>query len=537
MLPMCIKYYFNKILHGELMKKFLFALCIVQAIYAMEFVAHAAPRHEDSHLVRLVKAIGKAIGADASIEDVSIEETDGKIFLEGTPEAVQQKLDSLNDLGELRKHCLPFDTRATVVNTVPALDSWDSFFKAIGVNLAEVNIIDVTQATDDGSSLTFSGNDGLNKMAGMLYVSALKKKSSLFSLAVSAASTIKIDLVEERNDSLTIHYGRLGAFLASLPAEDVAKAEAEGKSDGSSTRRVAIDASSMLRKFIAACSDTVVLQPVEGSPGTYTPSTISLAEGNQALVPGCVDIVADNSGSMASFLDAKNTRIGTVNDQLPGLLQAIAKALPAGAELKVNIYTVNDALKLFQELTLTNGMKTPRLNTINASGGTSLHTMTDLFTTPNHVVIAYTDGEDYSSSLEIQESFQKISAARNTGNIAQVTLIGVCGVRSKYFTTTADQTGGKSYTADMSTFIQDLCQSASSLTQARDPLTLVLQGKQVTLWQSGALGLHAAKQTVRAGDTVNFGGNVRTVPDYVREIEKHLAEAKRIKELTGSSKY
>ena len=87
----------------------------------------------------------------------------------------------------------------------------------------------------------------------------------------------------------------------------------------------------------------------------------------------------------------------------------------------------------------------------------------------------------------------------------------------------------------MITFIQELCQSESSLTQARDPLTLVLQGKQVTLWQSGALGLHAATQTVRAGDTVNFGGNVRTVPDYVRAIEEHLAEAERLRALTGSA--
>ena len=526
MLSVWIKYHFNKILHGELMKKFLFALCIVQAIYAMEFVAQAAPRHEDSHLVRLVKAIG----ADASIEDVSIEETDGKIFLEGTPEAVQQKLDSLNDLGELRKHCLPFDTRATVVNTVPALDSWDSFFKAIGVNLAEVNIIDVTQATDDGSSLTFSGNDGLNKMAGMLYVSALKKKSSLFSLAVSAASTIKIDLVEERNDSLTIHYGRLGAFLASLPAEDVAKAEAEGKSDGSSTRRVAIDVSSMLRKFIAACSDTVVLQPIAGNPGVYTPSTISLKEGSQALVPGCIDIVADNSGSMSG------ASIRTVNDQLPDLLQALTNALPAGAELKVNILTVNDILSLHQQLTLTNGSPIPYVNKIDTTGSTELHLLKDLFMQLGHAVVIYTDGGDTNQSATAA-TLPEIQRARDRGDIAQVTLIGVAGAAPDYFTNVAATTGGKSYTADMSTFIQDLCQKASSLTQARDPLTLVLQGKQVTLWQSGALGLHAAKQTVRAGDTVNFGGNVRTVPDYVREIEKHLAEAKRIKELTGSSKH
>ncbi len=61
------------------MKKFLFALCIVQAIYAMEFVAQAAPRPEDSHLVRTLHAFGAG---------VSIEERDEKLFLEGTPEAV-----------------------------------------------------------------------------------------------------------------------------------------------------------------------------------------------------------------------------------------------------------------------------------------------------------------------------------------------------------------------------------------------------------------------------------------------------------------
>ena len=69
MLPLWIKYHFNKILHGELMKKFLFALCIVQAIYASAF-EQATPRHEDSHLVKALSAFGAG---------VSIEEKDGKL--------------------------------------------------------------------------------------------------------------------------------------------------------------------------------------------------------------------------------------------------------------------------------------------------------------------------------------------------------------------------------------------------------------------------------------------------------------------------
>jgi uncharacterized protein YegL len=86
-----------------------------------------------------------------------------------------------------------------------------------------------------------------------------------------------------------------------------------------------------------------VLQPVAGNPGVYTPSTISLKEGSQALVPGCMDIVADNSGSM------RGVSIDAVNAQLPDLLQALTNALPAGAELKVNIHTVNDILSLHQQ--------------------------------------------------------------------------------------------------------------------------------------------------------------------------------------------
>ena len=87
----------------------------------------------------------------------------------------------------------------------------------------------------------------------------------------------------------------------------------------------------------------------------------------------------------------------------------------------------------------------------------------------------------------------------------------------------------------MSTFIKDLCQSASSLTQARSPLTLVIQGTQVTLWQQDALGLHAATKNVRAGDIVNFGGIRRTVRDYVREIEMREEELKRLRALAGSA--
>ncbi len=441
-------------------------------------------------------------------------------------------LNSLNDLGELRRCFLPFDTRATVVNTVDVLDSWASFFKSLGINPEEVSSVNIQSALDENSSLTFSGNK--NKRVAQIYVEFLKEASSFFSWA---ASTMNTDLVEERSDSLIIHYGKLSAFLASLDVAEAEAEEGEGKSDGSSTRRVEIPVPSMLRKIIGACSDTVVLQPVAGNPGVYTPSTISLAEGSQALVPGCIDIVSDNSSSMTYSVDTINkTRIGIVNKQLPSLLQAIANALPAGAELKVNIYTVNDILKLHQELTLTNGITIPILDEIQATGGTALHTMTKLFTTPNHVVIAYTDGEDGSTYADTTLSRKKISEARDTGNIAQVTLIGVCGVHSEYFTTTADQTGGKSYTADMRTFIQDLCKSASSLTRARSPLTLVLQGRPLTLWQPDALGLHAATQTVRAGDTVNFAGKVLKVPDFVRQIEEHLAEVKRLEALQTKQK-
>ena len=517
-----IKTIFNKILHGELMKKFLFALCFVQAIYAMGFVAQAAPRPEDSHLVRALHAFGAG---------VSIEETDGKIFLEGTPEAVQGMLDSLNDLGELRKRFLPFDTRATVVNTVPALDSWDSFFKSLGINPEEVSSINIDSALDQNSSLTFSGKRNI-KVAN-IYVDFLKEESSFFAWA---ASTMETGLVEATSDSLTIHYGRLSAFLASLPAQDIVEDEAkaeegeegEERSDASSIRRVEIPVPSMLRKIIAACSDTVVLQPVEGSPGTYTPSTISLAEGNQALVPGCVDIVADNSGSMSG------ASIETVNDQLPSLLQALANSLPSGAELKANIHTVNDILSLHQQLTLTNGSPIPCVNKIVTTGGTELHLLKDLFMQLGHAVVIYTDGGDTNKSATTA-TLPEIQRARDRGDIAQVTLIGVAGAAPEYFTKVAATTGGKSYTADMSTFIQDLCQKASSLTQARSPLTLVIQGTQVTLWQQDALGLHAAAQTVRAGDIVNFGGIRRTVRDYVREIQMREGELKRLRALAGSA--
>ena len=213
MLSVWIKHHFNKIFHGELMKKFLFALCFVQAIYAMGFVAQAAPRPEDSHLVRALHAFGAG---------VSIEETDGKIFLEGTPEAVQGMLDSLNDLGELRKRFLPFDTRATVVNTVPALDIWDSFFKSLGINPEEVSSINIDSALDQNSSLTFSGKR--NKKVANIYVDFLKEESSFFAWA---ASTMETGLVEATSDSLTIHYGRLSAFLASLPAQDIVEDEAK----------------------------------------------------------------------------------------------------------------------------------------------------------------------------------------------------------------------------------------------------------------------------------------------------------------------
>jgi hypothetical protein len=509
-----IKYHFNKILHGELMKKFLFALCIVQAIYASAF-EQAAPRHEDSHLVKALSAFGAG---------VSIEEKDGKLLLEGTPEAVQGMLDSLNNLGELRKSFLPFDTRATVVNTVPALDSWDSFFKSLGIDPEEVSSVNIQSASDKNLSLTFSGDK--NKRVAQIYVEFLKEASSFFSWA---ASTMNTDLVEERSDSLTIHYGRLGAFLASLPEQEVAEAEeGEGKSDGSSTRRVAIPVPSMLRKIIAACSDTVVLQPIAGNPGVYTPSTISLKEGSQAIVPGCIDIVADNSGSMSG------ASIRTVNDQLPDLLQALTNALPAGAELKVNILTVNDTLGLHQQLTLTNGSPIPCVNKIVTTGGTELHLLKDLFMQLGHAVVIYTDGGD-TNKPATAATLPEIQRARDKGDIAQVTLIGVAGAAPDYFTNVAATTGGKSYTADMSTFIQDLCQSASSLTQARSPLTLVIQGTQVTLWQQDALGLHAATQNVRAGDIVNFGGIRRTVKDYVWEIEMREEELKRLRALAGSA--
>ena len=518
MLPLWIKYHFNKILHGELMKKFLFALCIVQAIYASAF-EQATPRHEDSHLVKALSAFGAG---------VSIEEKDGKLLLEGTPEAVQGMLDSLNNLGEIRKRFLPFDTRATVVNTVPALDSWDSFFKSLGINPEEVSSVNIQSASDKNLSLTFSGKR--NKKVANIYVDFLKEESSFFAWA---ASTMGNELVEEGVEGgvefLRIKYGRLGAFLASLPEQEVAEAEeGEGKSDGSSTRRVAIQVPSMLRKIIAACSDTVVLQPIAGSPGTYTPSTISVKEGSPALGPGCIDIVADNSGSMSG------ASIRTVNDQLPDLLQALANSLPAGAELKVNIYTVNDTLGLHQQLTLTNGSPITCVNKIDITGGTELHLLKDLFMKLGHAVVIYTDGDDNNKSATAA-TLPEIQRARDRGDIAQVTLIGVAGAAPEYFTKVAATTGGKSYTADMSTFIKDLCQSASSLTQARSPLTLVIQGTQVTLWQQDALGLHAATKNVRAGDIVNFGGIRRTVRDYVREIEMREEELKRLRALAGSA--
>ena len=196
------------------MKKFLFALCIVQAIYASAF-EQAARRHEDSHLVKALSAFGAG---------VSIEEKDGKLLLEGTPEAVQGMLDSLNNLGELRKSFLPFDTRATVVNTVPALDSWDSFFKSLGIDPEEVSSVNIQSASDKNLSLTFSGDK--NKRVAQIYVEFLKEASSFFSWA---ASTMNTDLVEERSDSLTIHYGRLSAFLASLPAQDIVEDEAKAE--------------------------------------------------------------------------------------------------------------------------------------------------------------------------------------------------------------------------------------------------------------------------------------------------------------------
>ena len=66
-------------------------------------------------------------------------------------------------------------------------------------------------------------------------------------------------------------------------------------------------------------------------------------------------------------------------------------------------------------------------------------------------------------------------------------------------------------------------------------MTRVRQGTQVTLWQQDALGLHAAAQTVRAGDIVNFGGIRRTVRDYVREIQMREGELKRLRALAGSA--
>jgi hypothetical protein len=189
---------------------------------------------------------------------------------------------------------------------------------------------------------------------------------------------------------------------------------------------------------------------------------------------------------------------------------------------------------LHQQLTLTNGSPIPYVNKIDTTGSTELHTLKDLFMKRGDAVLVYTDGGDTNPSATAA-SLLEIENARESGNIAQITLIGVAGAAPDYFTNVAATTGGKSYTADMSTFIQDLCQSASSLTQARSPLTLVLQGKQVTLWQQDALGLHPATQTVRAGDTVNFGGIQRTVRDYVREIEMREEELKRLRALAGSA--
>ena len=82
MLHVRIKYHFNKILHGEYMRKIFFAMCIVQAIYASAF-EQAAPHPEDSHLVKALRVLG---------ESVTISEKDGKLSLEGTPEAVQGEL-------------------------------------------------------------------------------------------------------------------------------------------------------------------------------------------------------------------------------------------------------------------------------------------------------------------------------------------------------------------------------------------------------------------------------------------------------------
>lgn len=504
-----------------MLKKFLLGLILTQSFYAAAFDMHTASK--ESHLARVLSKL---------VHDVQITQHDGQLRISGPQMAVQAFLASVNDLSTLRRSFLPFDQRAINVHVVDDFSSWKAFLSAVGIQQADYDLVNLGSAADRDGSLTFATGSKTNKRVANAYKEGLLEESSFFAWAVKQMPHI----VEETADSLIIHYGRLGTFLTPIPHQ---QANNEGVSNSAEEsdnqiRHVEVPVSDVLRKIIAACSDEIVLERTE-KPGEYRPSTVSLREGAQALVPGCLDIVVDNSTSM------DGEKINKANQELKKFLEAISENLPNDTQFETKIYAISDNLVLHDSLQLVRGIKPDAVRKISTVGGTNLHKLTGLFTTPKHVVCLFTDCED-SNSEKTLESLSMIQEARDKGEIAQVILCEIgaaqnAKAKETYLSFVSQRIGGKTFsTTSTSEFFQEAIKSAADLTQARSPLTFVIEGRDITLWQPEALGLHPAAQTVRAGDTVNFRGVPRMVADYEALIAQHKQEIERLQALQSNRK-